>query len=222
MFTVLFKTILIYILLLVAMRLLGKRQLGQLEVSELVTTILISEIASAPIVNESMPLYLSVIPLVTIIVFEIAISLFITKYPKLKGIFSSPPSLLIYKGRVNQKELLKNRISTEELISELRVQNITDISHVEYAILEQNGLLSVIPKIQYQQPTLKQSEIEDNENGIAHIIISQGVWNEHNIKTFNVDKAQLEKYLQKKSLTAKDVFLLTVDDGGNKYLEIKK
>ena len=222
MLTVFFKTVLIYIVLLVAMRLLGKRQLGQLEVSELVTTILISEIASAPIVNENMPLYLSIIPLATIIVFEIAISLFITKYPRLKSIFSSPPSVLIYKGRVNQKELLKNRISTEELISELRVQNITDISHVEYAILEQNGLLSVIPKIQYQQPTLKQSSIEDNENGIAHIIISQGVWNEHNIRTFKLDKEQLEKYLQKKSLTAKDVFLLTIDDGGNKYLEIKK
>ena len=222
MLAVLNRTLITYILLLISMRILGKRQLGQLELSELITTILISEIASAPITNIDKPLYYATIPLITIVAFEVVISLLITKFPNIKNIFSPPPSILIYNGRINQKELFKNRISTEELISELRVQNITDVSHVQYAILEQNGLLSIIPKIQYQQPTLEQSNIQDEESGIAHIIISQGMWNDHNIRMLNLNKADLEKYLQKKSLTAKNVFLFTVDDKGSKYLETKK
>ena len=120
-----------------------------------------------------------------------------------------------------QDELEKNRISTEELLTELRLKNITDPSHVEYAILEQNGMLSIIPKIQHQQPTLEQLQIYPNETGIVHIIISQGHWNKYNIKLLNKDKDYFEKILKKKHLSVKDIFLMTIDDAGNTSIIIK-
>ena len=171
MITIFIRTLIIYVILVFTMRILGKRQLGELEVSELITTILLSEIASLPIANQDIPLSYAIIALITIMSFEVSASFLTSKFPSLKNILSSPPSTLIYKGKINQKELEKNRISPEELISELRLKNITDISHVEYAILEQNGLLSVIPKIEYQMPTLNQLNIDDTEHGIYHIII---------------------------------------------------
>jgi len=222
MISIFFRTILIYIILLCGMRILGKRQLGELEISELTSTILISEIASMPITNSSIPIIHAIIPLFVIISFELISSIILSRFTKLKNIFSVSPSALIFKGEINQKELRKNRISPEELISELRLKNIPDPSHVEYAILEQNGLLSVIPKIQYQAPTLEQMRIDDEESGIVHIIISQGVWNEYNLKLLNKDKSDFEKYLQKKRIDFHDVFLLTVDDKGNKDLIIKQ
>ena len=140
----------------------------------------------------------------------------------MKNVFSSPPSTLIYKGRINQKELRKNRVSPEELICELRLQNITDLSHVEYAILEQNGLLSVIPKIEYQPPTLNDLNISDTERGVFHIIISQGVWNEYNLQLLNKSKKEIEAYLKRKKKSVKDVFLLLIDDAENKKLIVKE
>lgn len=206
------RTVLIYFLLLILMRVLGKRQLGELEVSELITTILISEIASLPIVNSELPLMHAVIPLLTIVGFEVIFSFIICLSPRAKNILSSPPSTLIYKGKINQKELIKNRISPEELISELRLKNITDPSFVEYAILEQNGLLSVIPKPPKQPPTLEDLNLNYDDTGIVHILISQGVWNEHNIKLLNIDKTSLEQELKRKHIAIKSIFLMTVDD----------
>ena len=221
MVTIFIRTIIIYFILLGTMRLLGKRQLGELEVSELITTILLSEIASMPISNQNIPISYAIIPLITIVTFEVSFSLLLSKFSKLKNILSTPPSTLIYKGRIQQKELSKNRISPEELISELRLKNISDLSQVEYAILEQNGLLSVFPKIQHQQVTLKHLNIEDSESGILHIIISQGVWNEYNLKMLNKRKEEFEKYMRKKSIKQDKVFLLTIDDNDKINLIIK-
>ena len=222
MITIFTRTIIIYFILLATMRLLGKRQLGELEVSELITTILLSEIASMPITNQDIPILYAIIPLITIITFEVVFSFLLSKFTFLKNILSTPPSTLIYKGNIQQKELLKNRISPEELLSELRLKNISDPSQVEYAILEQNGMLSVFPKIEHQQATLKQLGIQKTESGINHIIISQGIWNEYNLKLLNKTKDEFIKYLRKKKVSQNQVFLLTVDDSGNKAITIKE
>jgi uncharacterized membrane protein YcaP (DUF421 family) len=222
MITIFTRTIIIYFLLLGTMRILGKRQLGELEVSELITTILLSEIASMPIANQDIPISYAIIPLITIMTFEVSFSFLISKFSGIKNILSTPPSTLILKGKIQQRELSKNRISPEELISELRLKNISDPSQVEYAILEQNGLLSVFPKIEYQQPTLKQLNINDKEDGIVHIIISQGVWNKYNLKKLNKKKEEFEKYIRKKGVSVNQVFLLTIDDDNQKSLIIKE
>ena len=215
MLTIFFRTIIIYIILIGTMRILGKRQLGELEISELITTILLSEIASLPITNQEIPILYAVIPIVTIMTFEVSTALLLSKFPALKGIISSRPSVLINQGKIDQKELLKNRISNEELISELRLKNITDLDSVQYAILEENGLLSVIPKAKFQQPTAKQLNIKAEERGIMHIIISNGKWNEYNLKTLNKSKLVVENYLKKQNVDNKDVFLLLTDDSGS-------
>ena len=93
---------------------------------------------------------------------------------------------------------------------------------MEYAILEQNGLLSVFPKIENQQATLKQLGIDDTESGIVHIIISQGTWNEHNLKSLNKDKEEFEKYMRKKGISQDQVFLLTIDDNNKKQMIAKE
>ena len=222
MITILLRTLIIYVLLTIVMRILGKRQLGELEISELIVTILLSEIASMPISNQDIPLSYAVIPLITITFIEVFSSFLLSRFSRLKNLLSSTPSTLIYKGRINQDELLKNRISPEELLSELRMKNIPDPSCVEYAILEQNGMLSVIPKSQYQQPTLEQLNITDTEDGIPHIIISQGQWNQYNLDMLKKQRKDFEKHLRKKKVSIKDVFLLTVDDGGNINLTIKE
>lgn len=221
MIHVVLKTFIIYIVLLFAMRLLGKRQLGELEVSELITTFLLSEIATLPITNKDVPIYFALFPLLTIVIIDIAFSYVCCRFPKVRHILSSPPSTLIKNGKINQTELRKNRIATEELLSELRLQGVYNLDDVKYAILEQNGLMSVIPKAKKQQPTLEDMKIATEERGIIHVLISQGEWNYRNIEQLGLKKSQLEKYLRKRKASHKDVFLLCTDDMGNYTLILK-
>ena len=150
MLTVFIRTFIIYISLIIVMRLMGKRQLGELEISDLVTTFLISEIASLPITDSEIPLTHAIIPIIVLLLLEVGISAFLSKFPKLKFIFSARPSTLIKDGELCKKALLDSRISFDELFTQLRQQGCDDISQIKYAILEQNGNITVIQRAKYK------------------------------------------------------------------------
>ena len=211
-----FRTIIVYILLLLVLRLMGKRQIGELQPSELVTTLLLSEIASQPIVDDNIPLVYGVVPVVVILSLEVITSFIVTKSQILKKVFDGTPSILIRRGVLDQKEMKKVRLSLEELIGELRLKNISDISQVEYAILEQNGQLSVIPTAADSAVKAKDLHLSVSENGISHPLIIDGNISEYNLKALGKSEVWLQKTLEKKKIKRiKDVFLLTCDDGDN-------
>ncbi|MBQ8356731.1 MAG: DUF421 domain-containing protein [Clostridia bacterium] len=217
MLTILLRTIIIYIILIGTMRLMGKRQLGELEISELVTTLLISEIATLPIGDPSIPVVYAVIPLVTILTMEVALSMILLKCPRLKNIASARPSILIRHGTVDQGELRRIRISIDELISEVRQAGLPSLSDVDYAILEQNGKISVIPRKNAQPPAAKDLGLHLTENGIVHAIIEDGTVNRYNLKLLQLNDAWLEEKLDERSLDPEDVFFLGMDDDGTLY-----
>ena len=173
MVTVLVRTLIIYLTLIIVMRLMGKRQIGELEVSDLVTTFLISEIASLPITDSELPLSHAVIPIITLLTLEVAISMLLSRFPKIKSLLSARPSTLIKDGVLSQKALRDSRLSFDELFSELRQQGVDDISQIKYAILEQNGNITVIQKARYLQPTAEQLHLKPKETGLFHIIIER-------------------------------------------------
>ena len=212
MTTILIRTVIVYIFLLVIMRLMGKRQLGELEVSELVSTLLLSDIASLPITNQAIPLAYALIPIITITSFEVAMSFFLTKIPFFKRILSSRPGILIRGGVIDKKEMIRNRISIDELISELRQKDISDISEVEYAIIEQNGKMSVLPKRLHAQPTCEELGINPPEHGICHILVSDGKIDKHGLCATHKDQKWLSRTLAAHKTKLTDVFLMTVDD----------
>jgi len=222
MVTILFRTVIIYLILTVTMRIMGKRQLGELEPSELVTTFLLSEIASLPITNLDIPVMFAVIPIITLLSLEVFASVLLIKVPALKNLLSPRPNVLIDKGKLRQDELQKLRISTDEFLSELRQSGITDISEVYYAILEENGKLSVIPKAKHTPPTAKQMGIPVSETGISHILVSDGKRNRHGIKTLGLTSADIKQYLTENSLSLGEVFLLTRNDGGYYNIILKE
>jgi len=222
MVTILFRTVIIYLILTVTMRIMGKRQLGELEPSELVTTFLLSEIASLPITNLDIPVMFAVIPIITLLSLEVFASVLLIKVPTLKNLLSPRPNVLIDKGKLRQDELQKLRISTDEFLSELRQSGITDISEVYYAILEENGKLSVIPKAKHTPPTAKQMGIPVSETGISHILVSDGKLNRHGIKTLGLTSADIKQYLTENSLSLGEVFLLTRNDGGYYNIILKE
>lgn len=212
MLNILLRTLIVYVLLIIAMRIGGKRQIGELQLSELVSALLLSEIASMPIGHEEIPLTFAVIPLVTVICIEIIAAYAVTKSKRLRNLFDGKPSVIIEKGKLNMAELGKLRLGIEELIAEARLKGISDISDLEYAILEDNGKLSVF----------KKAENDEQEKGIAHIVISDGEFNEHGLNTVGLSKADVLARLKKKSLSENEVFLYTLDDTEKEYIITKK
>ena len=204
MLTLFIRTLIIYIFLVIAMRMGGKRQIGELQISELVTALLLSEIAALPIGHEEIPLTYAVVPILTVISVEIICAFIVTKSQPLKRLFDGTPSVLIRKGKLDKAELGRARMGLEELLSEARLKGISDISDLEYAILEQNGKLSVFEK----------AKKGEKETGIAHAVIVDGNVSEHGLKCISMTRDDLDARLKNKKTELKKVFLYTVNDAG--------
>jgi uncharacterized membrane protein YcaP (DUF421 family) len=200
---------------------MGKRQLGELDVGEFVITILLSEIASLPITNPEKSLLDAVIPIATLATLEILTSSLILKFPKIKKLISSKPSVIISHGRLDKKEMRRVRISVEDLVSQIRQNGIFEIDEVDYAILEENGKMSIIPKARNRQPDMSDLNLETTDTGIMHIIISDGKLNLHNLNMINKDKKWLESSLRKQGLKIEDIFCMTVDDAHSAFIQTK-
>ena len=218
MLTILTRTVMIYVILTVVMRIMGKRQLGELDVGELVITILLSEIASLPITNSEKSLLDAIIPIVTLAALEILTSTLILKSALIKSFLSSKPSVIISHGVLDRNAMRRVRISLEELISQIRQNGIYDLEEVDYAILEENGKMSIIPKSRYRQPDRSDLFLPDDDNGLMHIIISDGRINTHSLKVIGRDESWLVSALSAQSLTVRDVFCMTCNDAGQIYI----
>lgn len=212
MVTVLIRATIIYLTLLIALRLTGKRQVGELQLSELITTFMISELATTPIQNLSVPLIYSLIPIVLLLCAEIVLSFLTTKSKRLKKIFIGDPSIIIRNGIIDQSELARLRIGINELLGELRLKDVSDISHVDYAILEQNGKLSVFLKSSKQTVTLEDINKQKDNEGISHAVIVDGKINESNLQFAGKSTAWLKKYMHAHNINMKEIFLLAIND----------
>ena len=212
MLTVLIRTVIIYITLIAVMRIMGKRQLGELEISDLVTTFLISEIASLPITDTEIPLSHAIIPIIVLLSLEVSISTLLSKFPKMKFIFSARPSTIIKNGEICKKSLSDSRLSFDELFSQLRQQGYDDISQIKYAILEQNGNITIIPKSQYKPLSPDTIGITVEEPGLFHIVIEHGKINFHGLNEIGYTQNELNKILASCGYLPKDIYLMLIND----------
>ena len=207
MTSIVVRTIIVYVILSFSLRIMGKRQLGELDVGELVSTLLISEIASIPIDDPDIPLTNAIIPILFILSIEIIISTVKNKSEKLKALVEGKPEYIIYKGKLLQSVLKDNRISVNELLSEMRSQGIGDINDIYYATVEQNGALSILKR---------------GEGKMTHPLIIDGKIIENNLIAHGYNEKWLKKQLSQRKLSQEDVFLMTVSDDGQINVIVKE
>lgn len=221
MLTILIRIFLIYTILLVTMRVMGKRQIGEMQVSELVTTILLSELAAQPIADDRIPLIFAIIPIGALISIEVILSFAVTRIPFLKPIFDGKPNILIDRGKLCTNELMRVRMSLEELLSQIRIAGVADISDVEYAIIEHNGQLSVIQKKRAQPLTAYDLNQTITEPGIAHAVVVDSKISDFDLALIKKDRKWLNSRLEKQHAALEDVLLFTVDDAGKENLILR-
>ncbi len=218
MVSVFFRTLLIYIFLLAAMRLMGKRQIVELQISELIVTFMLSELAVNPIANPSMPLLHAVIPILQLLSIELILSFWMTKSNRMKRLLTGTPAMLICRGKLDQKVMAENRLEVDELLSEVRQKGIASLEDVEYAILEENGKISLFPKAGRGSLTYDEMQNGAQGSGIAHSIIIDGEIQPEQLAVAGKNENWLRGVLKQKRMRLAEIFLLTVDDEGEIYI----
>lgn len=205
------RTILLYSLVIVSLRVMGKRQIGEMQPSELVVAIMISDLAAVPMQTIDIPLVTGIIPVLTLIVAEVFMSYISLKSSRLRKVISGKPSIIIYDGHINEGELERLRFNMNDLLEQLRINNYSNISDVECAVMETNGKLSIIPKSSAKTVTLSDIGIETEQEKLQHLIMSDGKINIQELRKTGKTKEWLAKELTKQNLTEKEVFFAIYD-----------
>lgn len=220
---VIVRTLIIYLALLATMRLLGKRQLGEMELSEFVLASLIADVAAHPLQDVGIPIINGLIPVLVLFCCELLIAGITMKQIRLRSLVFGKPSMVIVRGRIKQEEMQRNRFTVDELMQELRNQGVTDISTIEYAVLETNGKLNVIPFPAERPATPSQLGITTADVGYPVIIVSDGRILDANLKHLGRDRNWLTKQLKQRGANkASEVFLMTSDTNDNIYFSKKE
>ena len=137
------KTLLLYFFIVIVYRVMGKKEVGKLSIIDLIVSILIAELAAISIEEADRSILTSIIPIVVLVVIQISISFISLKSVKLRKLIDGNPIVIIKDGKLNFKDMTKLRYTIDDLIAQLREQGIKSIEEVNYAVLENNGKLSV-------------------------------------------------------------------------------
>ena len=192
---VILRTGFFYLFVLIILRLMGKREIGQLSIQDLVVSLLIAELAAISIENYKDSMLLTIIPIIMLLFFEIVSGYLSLKNSKFRNLIQGRPSLIINRGVINYKEMMKQRYSLDDLMIELRNNNIKNLKDVEYAVLENNGKLNIF---KYSFLGL------DNENPFP--LILDGVIQKDTLDYISKSEEWLNKYLNDNNLNKEDIF----------------
>ena len=206
--TVLFRTVVFYLVITAIYRFMGKREIGQLGMVDLIVSILIAELAAMAIENRSESIFLSLLPILLLVAIQVGMSYISLKNSKIRNLFDGNPSVIINRGRINFKEMIKQRYNIDDLLTQLREKNIRSIEEVDYAVLETSGKLSVFKKDsklfgEYPMPLILDGEIDCDT---LHQINKDEEWLENSLKKENVDLQEIfyAFYRNKKLFLIKD------------------
>ena len=192
---VIIRTVFFYVFVLIIFRLMGKREIGELSIQDLVVSLLIAELVAISIENYKDSMLLTVIPILILLFFEIAAGYFSLRFNKFRNLVDGKPALIINRGIINYKEMMKQRYSLDDLLLELRNNNIKNLKDVEYAVLENSGKLNIF---KYSFLGL------DSANPFP--LILDGVVQKDTLCYMDKDEKWLHDYLRCNNLKKEDVF----------------
>ena len=216
------RVTIIYILVLLVMRLMGKREISQMQPFELVIAIMIADLAAVPMSDTGIPITSGIVPILALLLFQLIISIINLKSITLRKIICGKPRILIYRGRIDEKALKKEKITINELQEKLREENIFTIGDVEYAILETSGNLSIIQKPEKRNAIPEDLGITPEYEGIPYDLIIDGKIMYENLKQIGRDERWLKKEVEKFKIKPEQALIVTYDGKGQIFCQEKE
>lgn len=187
-----FRSFLFYIMIVLVYKVMGKREIGELSIIDLIVSLFIAELVAISIENYNESSLVTIIPIIIIVFLQLLTSKISLKNKKVRDILDGKPSVIVNRGKVNFKEMLKQRYNLDDLLIQLRNQSIKSIEEIDYAILETNGKLSVFKK--------------DNNNKYPLPIIINGIIDEDTLIQINKNKKWIDKELSEKNIKLENIF----------------
>lgn len=216
------RSIILYIIVLVVMRLMGKREIGQLQPFELAIAIMIADLASVPMSEIGIPIINGIIPILGLLVMHLIISYINLKSMKMRQLICGKPSILIYRGKIDENIMRKERFTINELQERLRANNINDINDVEYAILETSGQVSVIEKPNKRTTIPEDFNIMPEYEGVSYDLVVDGKVMYENLKILNKDYSWLKTEVNKFNIEPEEALLVTINGKGSFFCQKKE
>ena len=216
-----FRAVILYIFVLIVMRLMGKREIGQLQPFELAISIMIADLSTVPMADIGIPIFNGIIPILGLLLMHLIISILNLKSIKAREIICGKPRILIYRGKIDENALRKERFTINELQERLRGNNIVNISDVEYAILETSGQVTVIQKKKKRNTIPEDFNIYPEYEGITYDLVVDGKIMQKNLDTLGKDYQWLEKELSKMNIKPEEALIATLDGKGKIFCQKK-
>lgn len=222
MLTIIVRAILIYILVLFVFRLMGKRQIGQMQPFELVLTLIIADLATIPMAESSVPVLHGVIPLLTLVVVHYFLTLISKNSIKFGNFISGKPVIVINPKGIDEKALHSLNITVDDLFEAIRGTGYFNLEEVQYAIMETNGTVNVLPKAEFSPVVNKDLKLKIEETSIPVTLVSEGKLMKNNINLAGVDLPFIEKFMKKAGIDKiSKVLVLTLNKSGTVYIQEK-
>lgn len=220
MFVVSIRTGILYLLVVLTMRLMGKRQIGELQPYEFVITIMISDLASLPMQDTRLPLLLGIIPIITLLFLKTILTQLGLKFQCTRKLVDGEPCILVNKGRINYQTLKRQQLNIDELLEELRLLNYFNLDEIQYAILENDGQISVLPadyNSSKKSNSGSDSNFQNTESQIPKILVSDGKVHKNSITSMNKDEKWINDLLKKHNISSIKHVLIALYDTEGKF-----
>ena len=205
------RCIVVYFFLLVAMRLMGKRQLGELQPFEFAITLVASDLACIPMSDHTIPIIYGIIPVFTLFVVHIIITKLASGSLRFRKLLNGKPIIVIERGNLLPDVLKELNMNIDDLLEALRSGGYFDPGEVEYAIIETNGTMTVLPKAQYKPLTPSDMEMRTEPAEMPVTVVMEGCFMGANMKGLqDIDKKRVLRLLDTLGMKQSDVLLLLV------------
>lgn len=222
MLIIFFRSIILYIIVLIVMRLMGKREIGQLQPFELAISIMIADLASIPMTEAGIPIFNGIIPILGLLVMHLLISVINLKSLKAREMICGKPRILIYRGKIDEIALRKERFTINELQERLRGNNVANLGDVEYAILETSGEVTVIQKPEKRVTIPEDFGITPDYEGISYDLVIDGKIMYKNLKLIGKNYIWLKKQVEKFKISPEEALVVTIDGKGQIFCQEKQ
>lgn len=213
------KTVITFIMLLAVTRFLGKEQLSQLTFYDYVVGITLGDIAGFAAVSHENVFLESMYILVLFAACAFGISLITQNSRHARQIIEGEPTMVIYNGQILEHNMSKARYNMDNLLTQLRGKGYFKLNDVQFAILETNGELSVLPKPDKKTLTLSDMQVFARYQGLPFDLIMDGKVISENLRRAGITEEWLYKQLDILGYSYQDIVYASIDSEGKLFLD---
>ena len=216
------RAIIIYILVLLATRIMGKREIGQLQPFEFAIALMLADLGTIPMADVGIPILNGIIPMLGLIFMHVLISIINIKSVRIRQAICGKPRILIYRGRIDEQAMKKERFTITELQEKLRSKDVFSLTEVEYAILETNGDITVVRKPAKRGVIVEDLGIKSRYEGLAYDLVIDGKIMDKNLKEIGKDRQYLLSKLDEAGIKPENTLIATIDGKGEFFFQRKE